>query len=247
MYQAKTENLYWIEIETYLQSWSGFEEGDSITVDGLWGSKPRIEVGGTYLVRGYYTLASHDEAMLHVYATNGQVESEQGPNVAKGQGHYERMFTLTEAGMPHVNYYPAGGGSGFGGTYFRERAKRADDPDAKIDLAITDASFSMRLGEDSNQMGMNITIANKGNVVAPEIDVYFYRGEPGQGRAFTHRAGPIRPGEVWNETTGTRHEWGDPATFSAVIDPGNKLPETDETNNTIILKLDSGEVTISRP
>jgi hypothetical protein len=48
---------------------TGFAEGDRITITEIRGTRRRFEVGGTYLVRGTYTLGSRDRALLAVYTT----------------------------------------------------------------------------------------------------------------------------------------------------------------------------------
>lgn len=102
-----------------------FLEGDSIEITEITGSADRFEPGQTYTIKGKYRLASHDEAMLHVYATNGAIESQQGPVVKKGSGEFVRTFTYKKEGSLHLSFYPANGGSGFGGIYFVEKGSIA--------------------------------------------------------------------------------------------------------------------------
>lgn len=108
-----------IAIETYQPDWATFQPGDSIEILDVRGTTPEFKEGEDFYVRGRYTLVSRDAAQLHVYATNGNVESEQGPDVLKGEDEFTREFTLMKSGMPHVSFYPVGGGDGIGGTYFR--------------------------------------------------------------------------------------------------------------------------------
>ncbi|NQV35265.1 MAG: hypothetical protein HQ515_21405, partial [Phycisphaeraceae bacterium] len=94
-----------------------FQPGDTIVIDRIEGTAATLTLGNTYTVTGRYTLSSRDQAMLHVYATNGETQSKQGPVVKRGSGRFTRTFKFIEDGYPHLSYYPAGGGSGFGGVY----------------------------------------------------------------------------------------------------------------------------------
>ena len=81
----------------------------------------------------------HDEAVLHVYATNGEVQNSQGPLIKRGEGQFTRTFTLLKEGELHLSFYPAKGGDGFGGVYFAQKGadvEAASGPVAgKIDVA----------------------------------------------------------------------------------------------------------------
>ena len=79
-----------------------------------------IRPGQTYIVSGRYTLKSHDDAMLHVYATNGEVQSSQGPSIKRGEGRFARTFTLLKDGDLHLSFYPTNGGESFGVAYFAQ-------------------------------------------------------------------------------------------------------------------------------
>jgi hypothetical protein len=46
-------------------------EGGRIEIREVWGTRPRIEVGGQYLVKGKYVLPPGVRGMLHFYATAG--------------------------------------------------------------------------------------------------------------------------------------------------------------------------------
>ena len=45
------------------------KEGGSIKIREVWGTRPRIEVGGQYLVRGKYVLPPGERGKLYFYAT----------------------------------------------------------------------------------------------------------------------------------------------------------------------------------
>jgi RNA polymerase sigma factor (sigma-70 family) len=48
---------------------SEFKEGGHLEIVEVWGTRPRIEVGGQYLVRGKYTLPPHERGTLYFYET----------------------------------------------------------------------------------------------------------------------------------------------------------------------------------
>src|SRR5262249_56604823 len=57
---------YRIEFETGLTE---SKEGGRIEIREVWGTRPKIEVGGQYLVRGKYVLPRGERGMLYFYAT----------------------------------------------------------------------------------------------------------------------------------------------------------------------------------
>lgn len=108
---------------SFRTSTAQFAEGDSIVVDEVLGNGGRFGVGGTYIVRGRYALASRDTATLAFYATapppSATTEEESHMiSVTKGTGTFEVKNTVIAKSWPHVSFYPAGGGESFGGVYF---------------------------------------------------------------------------------------------------------------------------------
>jgi hypothetical protein len=97
--------------------------GDRITITEVRGTRGDFALGGSYVVRGEYTLASADEADLafHVTATDpadacGYTSPRQHQRVTRGTGTFEVANVLTVRGYPHVTLYV--GGSGTSGVYF---------------------------------------------------------------------------------------------------------------------------------
>jgi hypothetical protein len=81
--------------------------------------------GHLYWIKGTYTLASHDRAMLcaSVTAANAADGTATGLKVQnaivdKGEGWFTLFLPMSYKGWPHVSFYPAEGGNGFGGAYF---------------------------------------------------------------------------------------------------------------------------------
>ncbi|MGD0551089.1 MAG: M56 family metallopeptidase [Sedimentisphaerales bacterium] len=120
---------------------SKFQNGDSIEITDLYGSAGVIKPGETYIVSGRYKLGSRDDAMLHVYATNGETSSSQGPIIKRGEGRFTRTFTLLKEGDLHLSFYPANNGESFGGVYFAQRGADAET-EAVEDLSTPEAAYA---------------------------------------------------------------------------------------------------------
>jgi beta-lactamase regulating signal transducer with metallopeptidase domain len=102
-----------------------FLDGDKITILEVHGTAETFTPGNRYRIRGEYTLKSHDRAMLAAYITamdaeNGRSTSLkiQSTVVDKGNGTFTLILPMSHRGWPHVSFYPAKGGEGFGGNYF---------------------------------------------------------------------------------------------------------------------------------
>jgi len=99
--------------------------GDKITILEVRGTAETFTPNNTYLIKGTYTLASHDRAMLAAYITaldaaNGKSASlgVQTTVVDQGNGTFTLHLPMSCRGWPHVSFYPADGGGDFGGNYF---------------------------------------------------------------------------------------------------------------------------------
>jgi hypothetical protein len=96
-----------------------FLAGDEIVIDEVRADHPDFQVGGTYELKGHYRLASHPEALLATFITNGDGPG-QNPavTIAAGQGTFDLRFTFFRTGWPHLSFYPERGGESFGHLYF---------------------------------------------------------------------------------------------------------------------------------
>jgi len=99
------------------------EGGDRITITEVRGTRGDFALGGSYVVRGEYTLASADEADLAFNVTAidradacGYTSPRQHQRVTRGTGTFEVANTLTIRGYPHVTLYVRGEGTS--GVYF---------------------------------------------------------------------------------------------------------------------------------
>ena len=102
-----------------------FLDGDKITILEVRGTADTFAPGNIYRIKGTYSLASHDRATLAVYTTAMDAENArstplkvQSTVIDKGDGTFTLFLPMTCRGWPHVSFYPADGGDGFGGNYF---------------------------------------------------------------------------------------------------------------------------------
>ncbi|MFC1793694.1 M56 family metallopeptidase [Planctomycetota bacterium] len=122
---------------------------------------------------------------------------------------------------------------------------------SKVDIAIEDKNLTVKKQADGSFMAQ-IEIHNLGSAPSPEFGVYFYAGDPDKGGRLLaqHAAGPIMPRGNWGEYNPRLKLKPGENTISVVVDPGNKVDESDETNNnaskTISTSLRKDDVKPSR-
>lgn len=99
--------------------------GDKITILEVRGTADTMTPGNIYWIKGTYTLASHDRAMLAAFTTARDPGDGTGPYlkvrttvVSRGDGTFTRFLPISHRGWPHVSFYPYDLGEGFGGNYF---------------------------------------------------------------------------------------------------------------------------------
>jgi bla regulator protein blaR1 len=119
---ATSEFPYVVPFE---QGATRFLQGDKITIVEVRGTADRFTPGNLYCIKGTYTLASHDRAMLAAFITAKDAAHGKGPYlkvqatiVNQGQGTFKLFLPMSHLGWPHVTFYPAEGGESFGGNYF---------------------------------------------------------------------------------------------------------------------------------
>jgi len=82
---------------------------DRISILEIWGTRPRIEVGGHYLVRGTYTLKSADagEVFFHVKGPSnaGSDLDLQHVQVRRGSGNFSVVHGFSKDGNCHVSLF----------------------------------------------------------------------------------------------------------------------------------------------
>jgi hypothetical protein len=102
-----------------------FLDGDKITILEVRGTAETFTPGNIYWVKGKYALASHKCATVAAYITAMDAEHGTGTPfkvqttvVNQGDGTFTLFLPMLHRGWPHVSFYPADGGDGFGGNYF---------------------------------------------------------------------------------------------------------------------------------
>jgi beta-lactamase regulating signal transducer with metallopeptidase domain len=102
-----------------------FLKGDKITIVEVRGTADTFRPGNIYWIKGTYTLASHDRAMLLASVTatesgdgHGSSLKVQTTTATKGDGTFMLFLPMSCRGWPHISFYPADGGGDFGGNYF---------------------------------------------------------------------------------------------------------------------------------
>ena len=107
---------------------SGFLAGDQITITSVRGDRKHIEPGGSYLVDGYYTMASAASAGLALFCTTRgpsgptPVHDGQRIKITRGAGIFHLYETNLVDGWLHVSFYPDNSSS-HGGVYFGEKGR----------------------------------------------------------------------------------------------------------------------------
>lgn len=101
-----------------------FEAGDEITIEEVRGTADTFQPGNIYWIKGTYKLTSRDRAALSVYTTAQEAKDAwstplkvQTAHVERGSGSFTLFLPMLCRGWPHVSFYPAEGGSSFGGNY----------------------------------------------------------------------------------------------------------------------------------
>ncbi len=83
-------------------------EGGRIEIREVWGTRPRIEIGGQYLVRGKYVLPPGERGMLYFYATAGGAWGQtasldlQSTALDKQEGEFALIHGMAGPGYFHL-------------------------------------------------------------------------------------------------------------------------------------------------
>jgi hypothetical protein len=114
------------------------------------------------------------------------------------------------------------------------RPKYKGRSDGTVDIVV--GKKDLIIEEKSNSSFETVIyIHNKGSVPSPQFRVNFYAGDPDEGGRLLseHGAGPIMPRGTWGEGhPGLKLKPGENA-ITVVVDPDNKVAESDETNNKV--------------
>lgn len=83
-------------------------DGGLIEIREVWGTRPRIEIGGQYLVRGKYVLPPGERGMLYFYASAGGAWGQmssldlQSTAVDKQDGEFALVHGMAGPGYFHL-------------------------------------------------------------------------------------------------------------------------------------------------
>ncbi|HWB11893.1 MAG TPA: hypothetical protein VG826_21865 [Pirellulales bacterium] len=213
-----------------------FLDGDNISILEIRGTAETFTPGNRYWIRGEYTLKSHDGAMVAAYTTamdaeNGRSASLriQSTVVDKGSGTFTLILPMGYRGWPHVSFYPAGGGDGFGGNYFGTGdsvlkrwwgSKDDQAASAACDTSFLAKRFKYRIefetGRTQTQNGGHLEIREVWGT-RPKIEVggqYLVRGK--------YVMPSKKPGKLYFYATASG-AWGNTASLdlqSTPVDPG---------------------------
>ncbi|MFB0554859.1 MAG: CARDB domain-containing protein, partial [Phycisphaerae bacterium] len=104
----------------------------------------------------------------------------------------------------------------------------------KVDIAIGHENLLVTKLSD-RVFEVTILLRNRGSVLLPRFKVYFYAGDPDKGGRLlsAQNAGPITPGDTWAEYNPGLELRQDENVISVIVDPDNKVEESDETNNKV--------------
>jgi hypothetical protein len=124
-----------------------FPLGDGIEIEEIAGTRPRLEVGGVYVVTGRARLVSRDQARVALFSTGSgnatRTEGYRSVEIPKGESEFHLAIAIVADGDLHLMLSAADdpyANETFGGVYFR-------DPDRpflfggvqRVDIEPTDA------------------------------------------------------------------------------------------------------------
>ncbi|MDP1590660.1 MAG: hypothetical protein Q8M07_23100 [Prosthecobacter sp.] len=144
---------------------SAFLPGDSVHIT-------KVQRGGGFMtVTADYELASADKANISLYITSTKdsggtkTDPNQRKTIAKGKGRVVLHHPDVREGMPHVSFYPSGGGSSFGGIYFGTQAEA--DASQKMSASRAAPAASKTSGASSS----SFTLGNSAFLPGDSIQI----------------------------------------------------------------------------
>ena len=101
-----------------------FSDGDSIVIDQVLSTSPKLEIGDQVLIRGHYTLMSQSSAKLGLSLTRTQsrepvpISPAANKQISKGKGEFELLYEVRHIGCLHVSLSRVADGRMFSTLYF---------------------------------------------------------------------------------------------------------------------------------
>lgn len=178
----KREFSHAVAFVPHIPKWGHFHEGDAITITSVRSDRAHIELGGTYLVEGVYTLQSEERASLSISETalTGTTPGARSPSfpgqraeIARGSGRFELLQTMRYPGSFHISIYPTRRANSnryesSGSVYFAEPMK-----------VVVDAKGSISIDERSVADDQLNAVLNRHRNPATEIPVLIRANETG--------------------------------------------------------------------
>ena len=117
-------------------------------------------------------------------------------------------------------------------------AKAGEHECTKVDIAIGDKDFRVIKLSD-RVFEVTIILRNEGSMPIPRFRVNFCTGDPDKGGRLLspQQAGPIMPGDTWAEYNPGLKLRPDEDVISVIVDPDNRVEESDETNNKVLRSI----------
>jgi len=182
------------EIIQYELGASGFSAGDQITITSVRGDRTHIELGGSYLVEGSYTLASADSADLALYCTTRgpsgptPVQESQRIKITRGTGGFHLYETNVPDGWLHVSFYPDNSKL-HGGVYIGEKERenttmRNQEWFSEFAVKSPNTQHNLELGV-ANEANRAL-LAYLGNPIAPPVGMDSLYNKENLLKAFTN-------------------------------------------------------------
>jgi hypothetical protein len=148
-------------------------------------------------------------------------------NLPKSPGSDKRITIIRDQydydpGLPPETFVP----------YIPEGFVPYQPGESQIDIAITDEDLTVT-GQPDGSFKVEIAIYNNGPDPFPKFKVEFYAGDPDKGGRFlaSQAAGPIMPGDYGlSNHPGLKLRTNEKTIF-VVVNPRNRFPELNETNN----------------
>jgi beta-lactamase regulating signal transducer with metallopeptidase domain len=104
-----------------------------------------------------------------------------------------------------------------------------------IDVAVE--KFEIRPYPEGGLYTLIVTVRNNGTVESPKFDVYFYRNDPSHLQPMKNQGGPLKDGETQGEACLPIALKEGINELSVIIDPDNKIAESNEMNNEASMKV----------
>jgi hypothetical protein len=118
----------------------------------------------------------------------------------------------------------------------------AIEKSSNVDLVIE--NFDIDPYPEGGLYSVTVSIRNKGSKSLPEFRLNFYCGDPaknldlhGKPQTGSNGAGPIKPGDVWNESSMPFALKGGLNEISVILDPKGDIFESDKTSRTAVLNV----------